>query len=361
MAVKLFKRKLPPKATTSSLLNTTTIALDAMGGDRGPRVVIAAALRVLKKHDNLRIILVGDETIVAKRLKALKALGHPRIQIKHTTEIVEMDESPATALRGKKDSSMRVSINLVHEGIADACVSAGNTGALMATSRFVLKMMPGIDRPAIVSMMPSAGSIGSYILDLGANVDSTPEHLFQFAVMGSILANSVKNNSFSRVALLNIGEEDIKGNELVKQTSLLLSECEAINYIGFVESDQIFSHAADVIVCDGFVGNVALKSSEGVAKLINSIISAEFKKNVLTRCLAIIAFPVLRSIRKRLDPSRYNGATFLGLNGIVVKSHGGANVLGYEHAIEEAIMEVEKNVPEKIKAQLSSLLSANNS
>ena len=330
-----------------------------MGGDRGPRVIVPAALRIVQKHQHVHIILVGDEVILKKRLKALRVQHHDRIHITHTTEVVEMNESPASALRGKKDSSMRIAINLVHEGRAQACVSAGNTGALMATGRFVLKMLPGIDRPAIVSMMPSAKGLGSYVLDLGANVDSTPQHLFQFAIMGAILANSVKNITDSRVALLNIGEEDIKGNELVKQTALLLAACKPINYIGFIESHHLFSSLADVIVCDGFVGNVALKSSEGVAKLITDIIRAEFKKNYFTRFLSVLAYPVLRNVRKRLDPSRYNGATFLGLQGIVVKSHGGANVLGFEHAIEEAILEVQKNVPEKIKAQLALLLPPN--
>ncbi len=342
-------------------MDITTIALDAMGGDRGPRVIVAAALRIVQKHKHVCIILVGDESVLTKRLKALHAQHHDRIKIKHTTEVVEMSESPASALRGKKDSSMRVAINLVHEGIAQACVSAGNTGALMATGRFVLKMLPGIDRPAIVSMLPSAEGPGSYVLDLGANVDSTPQHLFQFAIMGAILANSVKNITNSRVALLNIGEEDIKGNELVKQTALLLSVCKHINYVGFIESHHLFSSVADVIVCDGFVGNVALKSSEGVAKLIADIIRAEFNKNYVTRLLGLLAYPVLSKVRKRLDPSRYNGATFLGLQGIVVKSHGGANVLGFQHAIEEAILEVQKNVPEKIKAQLAFLLHSNES
>lgn len=332
-----------------------------MGGDRGSRVVVPAALRVLRNHDNLHIILVGDEPTLKRRLKAMRSSNHPRIKIHHTTEVVEMDESPAAALRGKKDSSMRVAINLVQEGVADACVSAGNTGALMATARFVLKRMPGIDRPAIVSMMPTTESVGSYMLDLGANVDSQPEHLFQFAVMGSILANSVRQKKNATVALLNIGEEDIKGNEVIKLATPLIAECEAINYVGYIESNQILKSKVDVIVCDGFVGNVALKATEGTGKYISDVMRAEFNRNILTRFLGLLAYPVMNKARKRLDPSRYNGATLLGLEGIVVKSHGNANVLGFEHAIEEAIAEVEQDVIVKIKHQLTSLLDTTES
>lgn len=339
-------------------MSKTTIALDAMGGDRGPRVVVAAALRVLKKHEDVLIILVGDETILRKQLKALRASQQDRLQILHASEMVEMDESPAIALRSKKDSSMRVAINLVHEGRADACVSAGNTGALMATARFVLKMLPGIDRPAIVSMLPCPDSVGTYMLDLGANVDSTPEHLFQFALMGSILASAVKHIKNARVALLNIGIENNKGNELVKQTAELLTACDTINYVGYIEGNQIFGNSVDVIVCDGFVGNVALKTTEGVAKLIADIIRACFRRNMFSRFLALMAAPVLIQAKKSIDPSRYNGATMLGLNGIVVKSHGGTNVLGFEHAIEEAIIQAEMNIPEKIKRHLSQLIVA---
>jgi glycerol-3-phosphate acyltransferase PlsX len=330
-----------------------TIALDGMGGDIGPEVVVPAALRVLKTTgDAVRLILVGQEDILLARLDQLKAKGHPGIVIRHASQLVNMDESPAQALRVKKDSSMRVAINLVKQGEADACVSAGNTGALMATARFVLKTLPGIDRPAICTTLPTLRG-HTRVLDLGANVDSKAEHLLQFAVMGSVLAE-VNGIQQPRVGLLNIGEEDIKGNEQVKDAARLLTSSD-LNYIGFVEGDGIYLDEIDVVVCDGFVGNIALKSSEGVAKLIRHFMTQEFKRNLLTRLAGLIALPVLRAFSRRIDPRRYNGASLLGLQGIVIKSHGGADALAVANAIQVAMLEVEQAVPRCIDAHLAAL------
>ncbi|MBS1222747.1 MAG: phosphate acyltransferase [Proteobacteria bacterium] len=330
-----------------------TIALDGMGGDIGPEVVVPAALRVLKTTgDAVRLILVGQEDILLARLDQLKAKGHPGIVIRHASQLVNMDESPAQALRVKKDSSMRVAINLVKQGEADACVSAGNTGALMATARFVLKTLPGIDRPAICTTLPTLRG-HTRVLDLGANVDSKAEHLLQFAVMGSVLAE-VNGIQQPRVGLLNIGEEDIKGNEQVKDAARLLTSSD-LNYIGFVEGDGIYLDEIDVVVCDGFVGNIALKSSEGVAKLIRHFMTQEFKRNLLTRLAGLIALPVLRAFSRRIDPRRYNGASLLGLQGIVIKSHGGADALAFANAIQVAMLEVEQAVPRCIDAHLAAL------
>jgi glycerol-3-phosphate acyltransferase PlsX len=261
-----------------------------------------------------------------------------------------MDEPPAQVLRSKKDSSMRVAINLVKEGMAQAAVSAGNTGALMATARFVLKTLPGIDRPAIVTTLPTMHD-HVHVLDLGANVDCTPEQLLQFAIMGSILVAAVEDKSRPRVGLLNVGEEDIKGNETVKKTHEMLRSS-SLNYVGFVEGDEIYTGDLDVIVCDGFVGNIMLKTSEGLAHMITHFIRQEFKRNLLTKLSALVALPVLQAFRKRVDPRRYNGATLIGLTGTVIKSHGGADALAYEHAILEAVAEVKNNVPARIGQEL---------
>jgi glycerol-3-phosphate acyltransferase PlsX len=269
-----------------------------------------------------------------------------RVSVHHASEEVSMDELPSQALRGKKDSSMRVAIDLVKSGAADACVSAGNTGALMATARFVLKTVNGIDRPAICALIPSHGG-HTHMLDLGANADCTPEQLFQFGVMGAALASAVYNLKEPRVGLLNIGEEEIKGNEKVREAAKLLTESH-INYIGFVEGNDIFSRDVDVVVTDGFVGNVSLKTMEGLAKMISQIIREEFRRTAFTRLLALVAMPVLHSIRKRLDPRHYNGASLLGLRGVVVKSHGGTDSIGFASAIRIAILEVQNQVPQRI-------------
>lgn len=331
-----------------------TIALDGMGGDYGPDVVIPAALRVSRTSPTpIRLIVVGQQPILADKLAEFKNVDKSAILIHHASQTVSMNELPSQALRLKKDSSMRVAIDLVQRGEADACVSAGNTGALMATARFVLKTLPGIDRPAICTTIPSLHG-HTHMLDLGANVDSKAAHLLQFAVMGSVLASAVDNISSPRVGLLNIGEEEIKGNEQVKEAAALLS-LSNLNYIGFVEGDGIFLEQVDVVVCDGFVGNVALKTAEGVAQLIRHYMNKEFKRNLLTRLAGLVALPVLRALGRRIDPRRYNGASLLGLRGIVIKSHGGADTLAFANAIEIAKLEVEKAVPARIDRYLTTL------
>lgn len=333
------------------------IALDAMGGDFGPSVVIPAALQTINKYPMLELILVGDETVIRQHLQELQATENPRLAIRHASQQVAMDESLVTALKHKKDSSMRVAIDLVKNGEAQACVSAGNTGALMATAKFVLKTLPGVDRPALIVSIPTTGKKPVRILDLGANVDSRPEHLLQFAVMGTVLTTAVDNISRPTLGLLNIGHEDIKGNELVKQTSQLLQNNSAVNYIGYVEADEVFKGEIDVVVCDGFVGNVALKASEGTARLMGHVLKEAFQQNWLTRLAGLCAMPVLKILRKQMDPARYNGASLLGLQGIVVKSHGNTSIWGFSHAIEEAILEVKQNVSSKIGDEVAKLLT----
>jgi glycerol-3-phosphate acyltransferase PlsX len=332
-----------------------TIALDAMGGDHGPSVTVPAALQVLEDTPQINIILVGDEDTLKNELASHNHQSDPRIIVQHASQQVAMDEKPSVALRTKKDSSMRVAINLVKEKQAQACVSAGNTGALMATARFVLKMLPGIDRPAIISTLPTIKG-HTHMLDLGANVDNTAENLYEFAVMGSVLTSAVENIDAPTIGLLNIGEEEVKGNERVKEASRLLSASN-LNYIGFVEGDDIAKGTADVIVCDGFVGNISLKTTEGVAKMISHYMREEFSRNIFTKAAALMAKPVLNSLRRRIDPRRYNGASFVGLQGIVIKSHGGADMLAFTTAIREAIVEVKKNVPERISKHVEIALS----
>lgn len=329
---------------------TITIALDAMSGDRGPAVAMDAAIEQLRAARNLKLIVVGDRAILEPMAARAPAALKPRLGLHHASEVVAMDEPPQQALRGKKDSSMRVAINLVKEGAAQACISAGNTGALMATARFVLKTLPGIDRPAIISPIPAIDG-HTLMLDLGANTDCTPEQLFQFGVMGSALATAAYGLDRPRVGLLNVGSEEIKGNERVRQAAQLIGSSE-LNYIGFVEGNDIFSGRVDVIVSDGFVGNVALKTIEGMAKMIGAYIREEFTRTVFTKVLAAVSMPVLRAVRRRLDPRRYNGASLLGLNGIVIKSHGGADRIAFANAIRVAMLEVDKQVPTRITSLL---------
>ena len=334
-----------------------TIAIDAMGGDHGPNVTIPAALDCLKNNPDLMLILVGDKAVLEQRL-VQEINNYPgRLSIQHASQCVEMHDSPSKALKNKKDSSMRVAINLVHEGLAEACVSAGNTGALMATARFVLKMIPGINRPAIISTMPSIYG-HTHVMDLGANVDSTAEHLFQFGVMGSELVKAVENIDNPKVGLLNIGEEEIKGNEQVKAAAKLLSES-YLNYIGYVEGDSLNAGntEVDLILADGFVGNVALKSIEGAAKMIGSVLKEAFAKNLFTQLAGIVAYPALKAFKKRIDPRLHNGASFLGLRGLVIKSHGGADALAFKTAIQLAVVEVEKDVIRKISEKVESILA----
>ena len=327
-----------------------TIAIDAMGGDHGPHVTVPAALDALKKDNQLNIVLVGLEDAIQAELKAHKANTSPRLRIHNASEVVLMDESPQSALKNKKDSSMRVAINLVKSGEANACVSAGNTGALMATARYVLKMLPGIDRPAIASTLPSENG-NTHMLDLGANADCTAEHLLQFAIMGAMLVSCVEHKPSPTVGLLNIGSEDIKGNEVVKQAGELL-RASHLNFYGNVEGNDIFKGTVDVVVCDGFVGNVALKTTEGLAHMMGKFLTQEFKKNWLTKIMALGAMPVLKAFKKRLDPRLYNGASFLGLRGIVVKSHGGADKVAFLNAIQVAIEEARSGVLHRITQQL---------
>jgi len=326
-----------------------TLAVDAMGGDHGPSVTIPASINALSKYDQLHIILVGDKELIQTELQKNK-YTNTRLSIQHASEVVEMDESPQSALKNKKDSSMRVAINLIKEEKAQACVSAGNTGALMATARYVLKMLPGIDRPAIASSLPSQKGT-TYMLDLGANTDCTAENLLQFAVMGAMLVSSVTGNPKPSIGLLNIGSEDIKGNEVVKQAGELLRRSH-LNFYGNVEGNDIFKGTTDVVVCDGFVGNVALKSAEGIAQLMGRFLTQEFKRNWITKSMAFVSLLVLNRFKKRLDPRRYNGASFLGLKGIVIKSHGGADSYSFFYAIRTAIEESKNNVLENIQKQL---------
>jgi glycerol-3-phosphate acyltransferase PlsX len=328
-----------------------TVAIDAMGGDHGPHVTIPAALDALKRHNEINIVLVGLTEAIELELRAHGASIGPRLRIHHASEVVAMDESPQSALKNKKDSSMRLAINLVKSGEANACVSAGNTGALMATARFVLKTLPGIDRPAIASTLPSRKG-QTYMLDLGANADCTAEHLLQFAIMGAMLVSCIEHKERPSVGLLNIGSEDIKGNETVKQASELL-RASHLNFYGNIEGDDIYKGTTDLVVCDGFVGNVALKTSEGLAHMMGGFLMEEFKRNWVSKLMGLMAMPVLKAFKRRLDPRRYNGASLLGLRGIVVKSHGGADSFAFLHAIDTAVEEARSGVLQRISEQIA--------
>jgi len=316
-----------------------------MSGDLGAEVVVRAASQALREHPNLELLLVGDQDEI--RSHATRIVGdEPRLHIIHASEVVEMSDSPVDAMRKKKDSSMRVAINLVKDGKAQACVSAGNTGALMGTAKFVLKMLPGIDRPAIITELPAKGGT-LHMLDLGANTSCTADHLFQFAVMGSIVTEDITGIEHPRVALLNIGAEDTKGNDTVKDAAAMLN-ASTLNYVGFIEGSELFSGKADVVVTDGFTGNVALKTMEGTVGLAAHYLKRAFTRNLFSKIQALLAQPVLRHLRGRMDPREYNGATLVGLNGIVIKSHGSADSYAFLHAINTAVVEVRKQVPQQI-------------
>ena len=334
---------------------TVTLSLDAMGGDIGPDVIVPAGVRAIEIDPDLRLVLVGDEKILTPRLRSVKPALRGRLDIRHASQQVAMDEAPSSALRTKKDSSMRVAIDLVKAGTTQACVSAGNTGALMATGRYVLKTLPGIDRPAIITALPTMRG-HTHVLDLGANIDCSAEHLFQFAVMGAELVRAVDGTHRPRIGLLNIGEEEIKGNEQIRDAGRLLSQS-SLNYIGYVEGDDIYKGAADLIVCDGFVGNVALKTSEGVATMVAHFLKTYFNANPLSRLAGLVSLPVLKALRRRIDPRRYNGASLVGLRGIVIKSHGGADDLAFANAIKIAVLEVKKDVPNPIGTRVTALLA----
>lgn len=320
-----------------------------MGGDIGVAVCVPAGLTLARQRHELSLILVGQTEKIEPLLQGFEDI-ESRVRIVDAREVVGMDESPADALRKKKNSSLRFAIDLVRRGEADACVSAGNTGALMATGRFVLKTLPGISRPAIMTAVPTMQG-HAHMLDLGANTNCSPENLFQFAVMGSVVASQIENISRPRIGLLNIGVEDIKGNDTVREAAALLG-ASVLNYVGFVEGDDIFEQKADVVVCDGFSGNVALKSIEGTSRLITHYLRQEFKSGLYGKLAGMIARPVLNSLRTKLDPRRYNGASLVGLNGIVIKSHGGADEIAFQQAIQTAMIEVEKAVPDQIRKML---------
>ncbi len=327
-----------------------TLAIDAMGGDHGAKVTVCAAVDYLKHFPLDTILLVGVSEIIETELRTLGIPTGANLRVHHSSEIVGMDEQPQSALRGKKDSSMRVGINLVKSGEAQACVSAGNTGALMATARYVLKTIPGIDRPAIASYLPTRnGKI--CMLDLGANTDCTAANLLQFALLGSALVTAIEHKPTPSVGLLNIGSEDIKGNEVVKQTAELLRNS-GLNFFGNIEGNDIFKGTTDVVVCDGFVGNVALKTTEGLAQMLGGFLHEEFGRNIFTKLAGLIALPVLRAFKRRVDHRRYNGASFLGLKGIVVKSHGSADVLAFRCAIEHAAKEARANMLQQISINI---------
>ena len=332
-----------------------TVAIDAMGGDHGPHVTVPAALAYMGRDTEVNIVLVGLGEVIEAELRARNAAVGSRLRIHHASEVVTMDDPPALSLRNKKDSSMRVAVNLVKSGEAHACVSAGNTGALMAISRFVLKMLPGIERPAIAGMIPTLHG-HTHVLDLGANVDCSANHLLQFGIMGAMLVSAVEHKENPSVGLLNIGEEDIKGNEVVKQAAELLRRSH-LNFYGNVEGDDICKGTVDVVVCDGFVGNVALKASEGLAQMMTTFIKQEFKRNWLTKLAGLIASPVLGAFKKRVDHRRYNGASLLGLKGVVVKSHGSADSFAFQFAIERAVEEARNGVLRRINEQISLLHS----
>ena len=318
------------------------VAIDCMGGDHGAHVTVPAALDVARGDPEVSIILVGLRDNIERELQRLGAAADGRISVRHASEVVEMDEAPAAAMRAKKDSSMRVAVNLVEQGEAAACVSAGNTGALMAISRFVLGMLPGIDRPAIATVLPSLKG-RTYILDLGANVNCTPEHLLQFGIMCSELVSSVEGKQRPTVGLLNIGAEDTKGNDQVKGAAELMRASD-LNFYGYVEGDDIYKGTTDIVVCDGFVGNVALKTSEGLAQMLSTFLREEFGRTALTRVAGIFALPVINAFKGRMDHRRYNGASLLGLRGVVVKSHGSADAFAFGFAIRRAIEEARTGV-----------------
>ena len=333
-----------------------TLAVDAMGGDAGLAVTIPGALLFLRQQADVRLLMVGDEVQVRQALEAANA-PMDRIQIVHAAQVVEMDEQPQSALKNKKDSSMRIAVNQVKEGLAQAAVSAGNTGALMATARFVLKTIQGIERPAIAKFIPSQNGHMTLVLELGANVDCTPEQLVQFAVIGSELVYALYPNAGApRVGLLNVGTEDIKGTDTVKQVFKLLSGSK-LNFVGNVEGGSIFSGDVDVVVADGFVGNIVLKTIEGAVRFMGSAIKQEFQTNLLTKLGALAAMPALKGFKNKLDPRKFNGAIFLGLRGVVIKSHGGTDAVGFSYALEEAFHEAKADSLTRIQQGVADQLA----
>ncbi|WP_017905763.1 phosphate acyltransferase PlsX [Pseudomonas asplenii] len=335
-------------------MSAQIIAIDAMGGDFGPRNIVQASVACLSATPSLHLTLVGQPSLLEELIAGYPVVDRARLNIVPASEVVTMDDRPSQALRGKPDSSMRVALQLLHDDRVQAVVSAGNTGALMALSRHVLKTLPGIDRPAMVAAIPTQRGY-CQLLDLGANVDCTAENLFQFAVMGSVAAEAL-GVVRPRVALLNVGTEDIKGNQQVKLAAGLLQQARGLNYMGFIEGDGLYRGEADVVVCDGFVGNILLKSSEGLATMIAARVEALFRRNLASRVVGALALPLLGRLRADLAPARHNGASFLGLQGIVVKSHGSAGVQGLQSAIQRALIEIQENLPERLHGRLEDLL-----
>lgn len=326
-----------------------TIAVDCMGGDHGPAVTLPACRQFLDQHANASLIMVG-------LAEQLTGFSHPRAKIVVASEVVTMDDPLEIALRRKKDSSMRVTVEQVKSGSAQAAVSAGNTGALMAISRYVLKTLDGIDRPAIAGQIPNAKGGATTVLDLGANVDCSAVHLLQFAVMGSALVSVLTNEESPSVGLLNIGEEVIKGNEVIKKAGELLrmaAKSGDLNFYGNVEGNDIFKGTVDIVVCDGFVGNVALKTGEGLASMIGAFLKAEFSKNIFTKIAAIVAYSVLNALKNRVDHRRYNGAALLGLRGLVFKSHGSADILAFGHALNRAYDAARNNLLDRVQVRIA--------
>jgi glycerol-3-phosphate acyltransferase PlsX len=335
-------------------LSAPIIAIDAMGGDFGPHSIVQASIACLAEYPSLHLVLVGQAPLIEDLIASSHGVDRARLHVEHAGEVVTMDERPAQALRGKADSSMRVALELLRDGRVQACVSAGNTGALMALSRYVLKTLPGIDRPAMVAAVPTQAGC-CHLLDLGANVDCSAEQLYQFAVMGAVAAEAL-GVVRPRVALLNVGTEEVKGNQQVKLAANLLQQAPGLNYIGFVEGDGLYRGDADVVVCDGFVGNILLKSSEGLAAMIAARIELLFRRNLVSRLAGLVAMPVLRRLRTELAPAQHNGASLLGLQGIVVKSHGSAGAEGFKSAIRRALREIEDNLPQRLHGRLEDRL-----
>ncbi|MDH1261515.1 MULTISPECIES: phosphate acyltransferase PlsX [unclassified Pseudomonas] len=335
-------------------MSAPIIAIDAMGGDFGPRCIVPASVACLAEYPSLHLVLVGQSSLIEEAIAQFPGVDRARLRVVHADEVVAMDERPAQALRGKPDSSMRVALELLRGGEVQACVSAGNTGALMALSRYVLKTLPGIDRPAMVTAIPTQAG-RCHLLDLGANVDCSAEHLYQFALMGAVAAEALGVRR-PRIALLNVGTEDIKGNQQVKLAASLLQQAPGLNYIGFVEGDGLYRGEADVVVCDGFVGNIVLKSSEGLATMIAARIQALFREGAMSRLVGLLAMPLLKRLQAELAPAQHNGASFLGLQGIVVKSHGAAGPEDFQSAIRRALTEIEENLPQRLHGRLEDLL-----
>ena len=335
-------------------MSAPIIAIDAMGGDFGPRNIVQASIACLIATPSLHLTLVGQSSLLEDLIARHPGVDRSRLRVVNASEVVTMEDRPAQVLRGKPDSSMKVALGLVAGGQAQACVSAGNTGALMVLSRFMLKTLPGIDRPAMIAAIPTERGY-CQLLDLGANVDCSAQNLYQFAVMGSVAAEAL-GVVRPRVALLNVGTEDVKGNQQVKAAAGLLQAAAGLNYIGFIEGDGLYRGEADVVVCDGFVGNILLKSSEGLATMIAGRIDTMFRQNLLSRAVGVLALPLFKRLKADLAPARHNGASLLGLQGIVVKSHGSAGVQGFQSAIQRALIEIQEDLPRRLHGQLDEVL-----